>query len=483
MAVLSELEPNKVFKYFEEICSIPHGSNNVKQISDYLVDFAKAHNLKYRQDDDLNVIIWKDGSKGYEDSEPVILQGHMDMVAVQEADCDKDMEKEGLDLEINGDFISAKGTSLGGDDGIAVAYTLAVLDDEEMAHPPIEAIFTVNEEIGMLGAASIDVSDLKGRLFMNMDSEDEGVFTVSCAGGASVICKFPYKRDLVNAPVIEIKLHGFTGGHSGVQIIKERANSNCAMARVLLNVFQNVGMRLVSVNGGEKDNAIAKLSEAAIVVLPDSVDKAKKIIEDTFAEIKEEYRVTDPDANLTLNVRKSDMVDAFTDAATLATIIAMVNMPNGVQRMNPEIDGLVQTSLNMGILRTEMLEVKMTFAVRSSSETEKQYLIEKLKSLTEIFGGSVEIVGPYPGWEYKADSRLRKVMVDAYKDLYNGEEPVVEGIHAGLECGIFASKLPGLDAVSFGPQMNNIHTTNEELSISSTQRTWELVVKALAALK
>jgi len=352
-----------------------------------------------------------------------------------------------------------------------------------MAHPPVEAIFTVNEEIGMLGAATIDVSDLKGRLFMNMDSEDEGVFTVSCAGGASVICKIPYKRDLVNAPVIEIKLHGFTGGHSGVEIIKGRVNANCAMARVLLNVFQNVGMRLVSVNGGEKDNAISKLSEAAIVVLPDSVDKAKKIIEDTFADIKEEYRVTDPDANLTLNVREPDMVDAFTDAATLATIIAMVNMPNGVQRMNPEIDGLVQTSLNMGILRTEMLEVKMTFAVRSSSETEKQYLIEKLKSLTEIFGGSVEIVGPYPGWEYKADSRLREVMVDAYKDLYNGEEPVVEGIHAGLECGIFASKLPGLDAVSFGPQMNNIHTTNEELSISSTQRTWELVVKALAALK
>lgn len=483
MAVLSELEPNKVFKYFEEICSIPHGSNNVKQISDYLVDFAKAHNLKYRQDDDLNVIIWKDGSKEYEDSEPVILQGHMDMVAVQEADCKKDMEKEGLDLEINGDYISAKGTSLGGDDGIAVAYTLAVLDDEEMAHPPIEAIFTVNEEIGMLGAATIDVSDLKGRLFMNMDSEDEGVFTVSCAGGASVICKFPYKRDLVNAPVIEIKLDDFTGGHSGVEIIKGRVNANCAMARVLLNVFQNVGMRLVSVNGGEKDNAIAKISEAAIVVLPDSVDKAKKIIEDTFAEIKEEYKATDPDAKLTLNVRETDMIDAFTDAATLATIIAMVNMPNGIQRMNPEIDGLVQTSLNMGILRTEMLEVKMTFAVRSSSETEKQYLIEKLKSLTEIFGGSVEIVGPYPGWEYKADLRLREVMVDAYKDLYNGEEPVVEGIHAGLECGIFASKLPGLDAVSFGPQMNNIHTTNEELSISSTQRTWELVVKALAALK
>lgn len=483
MAVLAGLEPNNIFKYFEEICSIPHGSGNVKQISDYIVEFAKAHNLKYRQDEKFNVIIWKDGSKGYEKSEPVILQGHIDMVAVKENDCNKDLEKDGLDLEINGDFISATGTSLGGDDGIAVAYTLAVLDDESLAHPPIEAIFTVDEEIGMLGAADLDVSDIKGRLFMNMDSEDEGVFTVSCAGGASVTCKIPYKRDLVNAPIIEIKLDGFTGGHSGVEIIKGRLNANCAMGRVLLNVFQNVGMRLVAVNGGEKDNAIAKFSEAAIVVLPDSVDKAREIIEKTFAEIKEEYKVTDPDATLTLNVRKEEMVDAFTDAATLATIIAMVNMPDGVQKMNPEIEGLVQTSLNMGILRTDVMEVKLTYAVRSSSETEKQYLIEKLKSLTEIFGGSVEITGPYPGWEYKSDSKLREVIVGVYKELYDGKEPVVEGIHAGLECGIFASKLPGLDAVSFGPQMKNIHTTDEELSISSTKRTWELVVKTLEALK
>ena len=393
------------------------------------------------------------------------------------------MEKEGLDLEINGDYISAKGTSLGGDDGIAVAYTLAVLDDEEMAHPPIEAIFTVNEEIGMLGAATIDVSDLKGRLFMNMDSEDEGVFTVSCAGGASVICKIPYETETVNASVIEIKMTGFTGGHSGVEIIKGRMNANCAMARILLSLFNEVEMQLVSVNGGEKDNAIAKFSEAAVAVLPEELEAAKQIVEDTFAQIKEEYKVTDPDAKLTVNVKEAANIETFTEDTTFAVVTAMVHMPNGVQRMNPEIEGLVQTSLNMGILTTEESEVQMTFAVRSSSETEKQYLIEKLKSLTEIFGGSVEIVGPYPGWEYKADSRLREVMVDAYKDLYNGEEPVVEGIHAGLECGIFASKLPGLDAVSFGPQMNNIHTTNEELSISSTQRTWELVVKALAALK
>ncbi|MFQ9514495.1 MAG: aminoacyl-histidine dipeptidase [Eubacterium sp.] len=482
MGVLSELEPIKVFKYFEEICSIPHGSGNVKQISDYLVDFAKKHSLKYRQDEKYNVIIWKNGSKGYETSEPVILQGHIDMVAVKTAGCEKDMEKEGLDLEIDGDLISAKGTSLGGDDGIAVAYSLAVLEDESIAHPPIEAIFTVDEEIGMLGADFIDVSDLKGRIFMNMDSEDEGVFTVSCAGGATVTCSIPYKTEPVNASIIEIKIEGFTGGHSGVKIDKGRVNSNCAMGRILLNLFQNLGIRLVTVNGGEKDNAIAKMSEAAIGVLPETVDKAKKIIHDTFNEIKEEYKFTDPDAELIMNVMDSDIVEVFSGPATLATIISLVNMPNGIQRMNPEIEGLVQTSLNLGILRTEKDAVKLSYAVRSSSESEKRFLIERLRSLTEIFGGTVEVTGVYPGWEYKADSRLRDVMVGAYKELY-GKEPVVEGIHAGLECGIFASKLSGLDAVSFGPQMQNIHTTNEVLSISSTKRTWQLVLRTLEALK
>lgn len=325
----------------------------------------------------------------------------MDMVAVKEADCDKDMEKEGLDLEINGDYISAKGTSLGGDDGIAVAYTLAVLDDEEMAHPPIEAIFTVNEEIGMLGAATIDVSDLKGRLFMNMDSEDEGVFTVSCAGGASVICKIPYETETVNASVIEIKMTGFAGGHSGVEIIKGRLNANCAMARVLLSLFNEVEMQLVSVNGGEKDKRFAKFSEA-LLQYSRRIRSSKTDREDTFAQIKEEYKVTDPDAKLTVNVKEAANIETFTEDTTFAVVTAMVHMPNGVQRMNPEIEGLVQTSLNMGILTTEESEVQMTFAVRSSSETEKQYLIDQLTSLTETLGGNVEIAGPYPGWEYKA---------------------------------------------------------------------------------
>ena len=482
MRVLEGKKPEKVFEFFEDIAGIPHGSGNVEQISNYLVDFAKKRQLKYRQDDSLNVIIWKDGTKGYEDSDTVIIQGHMDMVAVKTADSNKDMEKEGLDLEVNGDYLSAKNTSLGGDDGIAVAYALAVLDSDDVAHPPIEAIFTVDEEIGLLGAASLDTSDIKGKLMLNLDSEDEGIFTVSCAGGGTATCNLPLHKEPINAQIIELRLYDFAGGHSGMEIIKGGANANCIMGRILLNVFQNVGMRLVSINGGEKDNVIAKVSEAAIAVNKEAVEKAKEIIENTFNEVKDEYKTTDPDAKLQTNVIEEQFMDVMSGATTLATIISLVNMPNGIQRMNNEIEGMVQTSLNLGILRTTETNVALSYSVRSSVESEKQFLIEKLRSLTEIFGGTLEMSGEYPGWEYKADSKIREVSVKAYEELYK-EEPVVEGIHAGLECGLFADKIEGLDAISFGPTMKNVHTTDEMLSISSTERTWNLITKILEMLK
>ena len=489
MGVLSALEPAKVFQFFEEICSIPHGSGNVEQISNYLVDFAKERGLKYRQDEKYNVVIWKDGSKGYEDSEPVILQGHMDMVAVKTADCPKDMEKDGLDLEVNGDLISAKGTSLGGDDGIAVAYSLAILDDPDMPHPPLEVIITTDEEIGMLGAAYMDVSDIKGHLFLNMDSEDEGIFTVSCAGGATVTCKFPYERENVQATVMRVSLDGFSGGHSGVEIDKGRANANVVMGRLLYSVMNDV--QLISINGGEKDNAIALSCQVEIAVPADKAEEVKNKMQETFAIVAEEYKVTDPNAALHVEAGDADKADgtaqstdvqALTAKDTAAVIQALLHMPYGIQRMNPEIEGLVQTSLNLGILRTNETSVDLSYAVRSASEHEKQFLIDKMDALAVLLGGTTEISGPYPGWEYRADSRLRDVLVDTYRELY-GKDPVVEGIHAGLECGLFASKMGDIDAVSLGPQMEGIHTVNEVLSISSVQRTWELVTKALAALK
>ena len=362
------------------------------------------------------------------------------------------MTKEGLDLEIGGDWISAKDTSLGGDDGIAVAYSLAVLDSDDLSHPPIEAIFTVDEETGLLGAGFLDVSDLKGKMFINMDSEDEGIFTISCAGGVSVNCVLPYEKEELEGAVLKIKLDGFLGGHSGIEIDKGRANTNCELGRILLSVFKNTDMRIISIGGGEKDNAIAKRSEAVIAVNADDIARIKDIIKDTFEEIKAEYSVTEPSMKIDVEEINRGMTKSMTKEDTLSVITLLVNMPNGIQKMNPEIENMVQTSLNLGILKTADCEVILSYAVRSSNDTERDFLVEKLRLLTECFGGRVDTFGEYPGWEYKNDSKLRDISIKAYKELYK-KEPIVEGIHAGLECGIFADKIDGLDAISFGPDM------------------------------
>lgn len=482
MKVLENLQPTSVFKYFEEICGIPHGSNNVDKISDYIVAFAKEHHLNYIQDESKNVIIYKDASEGYENSDTVIIQGHMDMVAVKETDCSKDLENEGLDLQVDGDFISAKGTSLGADDGIAVAMALAILADDNIQSPAIEAVFTVNEEIGMLGATALDISSLKGKILLNADSEDEGVFTVSCAGGATVVCSIPMQLEPVNGQVLELRLDGFSGGHSGSEIHLGRANANVILGRILLNLVQEMDVRIITINGGEKDNAIAKLSEAALAVLPENMEKAKQIINTTFKEVQDEYKHTDSDMRLTMNELPDQLLQVTTVPTTIRTIMTLVNMPDGVQRMSHDVEGMVQTSLNLGILRTNEREISFSYSVRSSKASEKKFLIEKIRSLTELLGGQITVSGEYPAWEYKEDSKVRDIMVRAYKEIY-GKEPVVEGIHAGLECGIFSSKIENLDCISFGPQMENIHTTNEKLSISSTERTWELLLKTLEMLQ
>lgn len=482
MGVLSNQEPKKVFQFFEEICGIPHGSGNVKQISDYLVDFAKERGLKARQDERYNVIIWKDGSAGYENAEPLILQGHIDMVAVKEDGCAKNLETEGLDIMIDGDYVTAKGTSLGGDDGIAVAFALAILDDDSIAHPPLEAIFTTEEEVGMIGADYIDVSDLKGHLFLNMDSEDEGVFTVSCAGGVSVSSKLPFIKEEVTGSRILIRIDGFAGGHSGIEIHKGRLNANVAMGRLLHELSREVPVRLIQINGGEKDNAIATWCEASLALPQEFEERAIECLEEVFEEIKEEYASVEKNIRLSAGVTAPFQLYAMSEERTAAVIAALLHMPNGVQRMNPEMEGMVQTSLNMGILRTEEHTVTMKFAVRSANATEKTFLVERVRSLTEFLGGIIEMAGEYPGWEYRAESRLRDVMMESYRELY-GKEPVVEGIHAGLECGMFAAKIPDLDAVSIGPQMYHVHTTEEKLSIESTKRTWDLVLHTLEKLK
>lgn len=478
MSVLGNL--GDVFAYFEEIAAIPHGSGNTKAISDYCVKFAKRYGLEYYQDEYNNVIIIKPASSGYENSPAVIIQGHLDMVCEKAADADIDMNKEGLRLAVDGDFIYAKGTTLGGDDGIAIAYALTLLAAKDLQHPRIEAVFTVDEETGMTGASVIDLSALKGRRLLNIDSEVEGILTVSCAGGATAICTVPVNRITETKNIYKITLTGLSGGHSGIEINKGHKNANVLMARFLYALSKKLDFNIVNLSGGQKDNVIpssctAEISADSDGILFDTVEKYRAVFE---------KEVCAEDAGFSFFAENIGHIQAnvLDKYSTDKTIAFLNNLPNGVTAMSQYIEGLVQTSLNIGVLELEANNVKVRFSVRSSVGTEKYAMIEKLESLTDFMGGAVSVVGEYPAWEYKKNSELRNLMTEVYVEQY-GQKPKIEAIHAGLECGIFCGKLEGLDAVSFGPDLLNIHTPSEKMSISSVKRVWNYIVEILKRSK
>ncbi|MEE1043469.1 MAG: aminoacyl-histidine dipeptidase [Clostridia bacterium] len=459
-----------VFNYFYEFSKIPHGSGNTKQISDYLVKFAKDRNLEHYQDEVNNVIIIKEAGKGYENAPAVIIQGHMDMVCAKEPDCTKDMTKEGIDIETDGEYLFAKGTTLGGDDGIAVAYALALLDDTKNNYPRLEVVITVDEEIGLLGANHIDLSMLKGKIMLNIDSESEGVFTAGCAGGLRIDSWLDISRENVNKKAFKISLKGLKGGHSGVDINKNRGNANKIMGEIL-ELLPDI--LIVSINGGSADNVIPSICNA--VIKADSIDFS--IIE----KIKEKYNQSEPD--LEIIIEEADCDNQAMDLKSTQKIIAVINkMPNGIQEMHKDIDGLVKTSLNMGIISTEQDKFHIATSVRSSSDEEKYALTEKVKAITESYGEKAETRGDYCGWDYKKDSSLRELMCDVFKKQY-GKEPVIDIIHAGLECGIISSKIEGLDCISFGPDLFDIHTPKERLDIKSAQRVWNFIKAVLKEIK
>lgn len=475
---LQGLEPESVFRYFEEICAIPHGSRNTKFISDYLVSFAKAHGLRYRQDESNNVVIFAPGTCGLEDHESVILQGHMDMVCEKDAGCPLDMAVDGLDVTHDGCCIFAKGTTLGGDDGIAVAYALAILDDNTIAHPPLEVIITVDEEIGMLGAAAMDLADVKGRTMLNLDSEDEGIFTVSCAGGATCTVSLNAERKAVYGPCVRLSVEGLRGGHSGAEIHKNRANANKVMGDFLGRIQKLMPLCLTSFSGGSKDNAIPRACQATVVAMGIGLER----INDIAALLQQEVRETYDEPEALVQAFDVDALggNALTTAATADVISLLCAAPNGVQAYCPDMPELVQTSLNLGIAKLGD-RFTATFSVRSSVNAEKEGLITKLKELADFYNGTYSQSGTYPAWEFKKDSRLRDVMVPIYTRMF-GKEPKVLAIHAGLECGLLGDKLPGLDCVSIGPQMHDIHTSREKLEIASTKRTWDFLLEVLKAL-
>lgn len=483
MSILSGLEPQKVFYYFEEICKIPHGSYHEEKISEYCEKFAKQRNLRCIRDSLNNIIIIKEASKGYENAPAVILQGHLDMVCEKVAGSDFDFLTQGLELKVVDGYVSANDTTLGGDDGIAVAMALAILDSDSIAHPKLEVVFTVSEETGMEGATGIDVSMLDGKMLLNLDSEEEGIFLTSCAGG----CHCSMSKAITTTKIgedhkkVEISICGLKGGHSGTEINKGRANANVIIGRFLLMLQnENIKFNIGSINGGSKDNAIPSYACVNIFVVENYVDFVLKCAKKLENICKSEYRVTDGD--IKINAKETSINDdarlALDDKSTNMVVQLLNVVPNGVMRMSDDIQGMVETSLNLGIIKTTSHFFTMDFLLRSSKESSLDYLVDKLRCIAGLSGCDINVSSRYPAWEYRANSKLRDIMVETYEEMFK-EKPVTMSIHAGVECGILACKIDDLDCVSFGPNILDIHTPRERLDIKSVERTWKFVLEIL----
>ncbi len=480
MSVLDCLQPQKVFYFFEQLCAIPHGSGNIEKISGYLADFAKERGLFHIQDEAKNVIIVKEASKGYEDVPALIIQGHMDMVAVKEPDCPLDMEKDGLLLQTDGDWIMAKGTSLGGDDGIAAAYALALLDDDDMPHPRLEVVLTVDEETGMGGASVIDVSMLQGKRMLNIDSEEEGILLTGCAGGARAVCRLPIVRENIKGTACRITLTGLLGGHSGIEIHKERGNANCLLGRMLYALLRKIAYGIVDLKGGVADNAIPASAAAVLAVKEEDAGALRKMTEEYEALLRKELQTKDAGVRVVFEKLNDGTHAILTEASKEKAVHMLMIAPNGIQAMNADIPGLVQTSLNFGILSMDDKEMTLQYSLRSCVTTEKDWLSSRVRAFAETFGAAFALSGSYPAWEFQKDSALLQKMIEIYERMF-GAKPAIQTVHAGMECGIFAEKIKNLDCVSFGPDIKDIHTPKERLCISSVQRMWAYLAEIVSA--
>ncbi len=506
--MLEVLEPKSVFYYFEQICNIPHGSGHVEKISNYLMEFAREHHLKARQDALYNVIIWKEASRGKESCEPVMIQGHMDMVAVKDPGETIDLLKDPLKLRVDGDYVYAKGTSLGGDDGIAVAFGLAILASETIEHPPIELVVTTEEEVGMEGATGIDLSDCKAQRMLNLDSEDEGEFVVACAGGIRVNGFFETETELAEGNIISLELSGITGGHSGTEIDKNGANAIMELAKILDTLYQRLdpsyeNIKIIDLSGGLKDNAIPISARATMLVTREEfLKQVISMASELEGQWQNRWSTTDPELKLSCRElsgeeptekgttemeatkeepMKKESVSVWKVQTTQKLLKFLCNVPNGVLAMSQKLPGLVETSLNLGIMECEHGSFHLAFSLRSSVAEAKDALRDKISGLIRESGGTVTLTGDYPAWEYRENSPLRDQLVAIFTEQY-GHEPKVLSLHAGLECGILAAKKKGLDCVSFGPDILDIHTTAERLRISSVERTWKFTLEVLKAL-
>lgn len=478
MVDIKQLEPKKVFHWFHELNQHPRCSGEEKEVSDFVVNFAKERNLEVYQDEIYNVIIKKPGTKGYEDMDPIIIQGHMDMVCVKGNDSNHDFSKDPIEMIVDGDFLRANNTTLGADDGIAVAFALAILDSDDLKHPPLEILITTNEETGMDGVHGLSSEHLQGKTLLNIDSEEEGIFLVSCAGGATKLTRFTVENEVNKGKGLEIKISGLKGGHSGMEIIKQRANAIKLLGRILDDCRRNSDLTLSKITGGTKHNAITNIAAASI--LTQDGNELKQVIEEFSIKLKEEYRVEDP--GLTIDVSEIDIEKTYTKELSENLIDYIMMCPDGVQYMSRDIEGLVQTSLNNAIIQEKDGEILITTSVRSASSSSLREILNVLDLVAKRTGALTEEEGNYPAWQYDEDSIIRDKALEVYKNLFD-KEAEVSAIHAGLECGLLKEILPDTDMLSFGPNLFDVHTEKEHISISSAERVWKFLVSLLESLK
>lgn len=483
---LEQIDYKGIFKYFSEISRIPRGSGNEKEVSDYLVSFAKELKLEHYQDEANNVIMIKPATPGYENEPAIILQGHMDMVCEKKKDYTHDFLKDGISLILEGDYLHADGTTLGADDGIALAYIMAMMADNTLGHPRLEAIITTDEEVGMHGAKALDLSKLQGKYMINIDSEEEGYLLCSCAGGLAGTSTLPVKRISAYGKKVKISIGGLLGGHSGIDIVHHRVNATKLLGRLLFELRETVSFGLVHMQGGFKDNVIPREAYAEILVtsedpkeLQEAYNEVSKLATELLVSYQSELSASEPEMNYQIEDLGDDTFEVMHSSSFEKMLFLLVNMPNGVQVMSSHIEGLVESSLNMGIFRTDADKVELFTSIRSSISSYKYHLSNKLNYMTSFLGGDYVVRWEYPAWEYKKDSLLRDHCQKWYNKLY-GKDMKVEAIHAGLECGLISEKLPGIDIVSIGPDITSVHTIEEKVSVSSTIRVYQFLEKIIS---
>ena len=477
--VLNTLEPRILWKYFGEILQIPRPSKKEEKIRAYLVDFAQKHHLEYKTDKTGNVLIRKSATPGHENRPYIILQSHMDMVCEKNGDSKHDFDTDPIEVHVEDGWLKAKDTTLGADNGIGVATELAILASEDLEHGPIECLFTVDEETGLTGAFGLEPGFLEGKILLNLDSEDDGLFFIGCAGGVDTVIRYPYQQEKADTNLLYLNLQvkGLCGGHSGDDINKGRANANQLLARSLYTLLEKHDFRMASFTGGNLRNAIAREASACIGIPSTEFKALEEEVRNLEQQIAAEYKHTEP--NFKLSVEKTECPShVWLDKNRNELIYALMSCPHGVLRMSDEIPGFVETSTNLAAVKTLEDHILITTSQRSSVESAKIWAAQRVASCFKAIGAETGHSEGYPGWNPNADSPILKLVLDTFHDLFH-EEGKALAIHAGLECGLFSEKYPGMDMVSYGPTMRGVHSPDERLELSTVTRFWDLTREIL----